>query len=185
MVSFDNETMALIQWGAVISTSLAAAITDLKGRRIPNVLTMPLLAAGFVWAGYKGGLTGIGDSAAACLLLAFPFVFLFIFAGGGAGDAKLMAAIGAWVGLKESVVVLGCVTAAGIALAVFKAIVSKRIKLVFNNVIIALYTMVFAVLGRKMKNLSFEHIEKSEKLTIPYGTAIFAGVCIAGGIVLL
>ena len=32
------------------------------------------------------------------LLLGIPFVILFLIAGGGAGDAKMMAAIGAWVG---------------------------------------------------------------------------------------
>jgi prepilin signal peptidase PulO-like enzyme (type II secretory pathway) len=88
---------ALFQWGVVFGTSLAAAIFDLRSKRIPNALTIPLLVAGLVWATWIGGLSGLGNAAAACFLLALPYVFLFLFAKGGAGDAKLMGAIGAWL----------------------------------------------------------------------------------------
>ena len=97
-----NET--IFQWSVVIVASLAAAAFDLRTRHIPNILTGPLLLSGLIWSGWHGGLAGLGDAAAACAVLAVPFVFMFLFCNGGAGDAKLMAGIGAWLGLAQSVV---------------------------------------------------------------------------------
>jgi len=83
----------------VIAMVLTAAATDLQRRRIPNWLTfgawlvaLPVqmtihgLAAGTsVWA--LGWLTGFGI-----------FLPLYLMRGMAAGDVKLMAAVGAWLG---------------------------------------------------------------------------------------
>jgi len=180
-----------MQWGVVICSSLAAAITDLRRKRIPNVLTMPLLAAGLIWSGWQGGVRGVGESVAACAALAAPFVLLFLFGGGGAGDAKLMGAIGAWLGLEQGIVVLFCVCAAGIVLGLAKAAMNKRLKFVLANVFVSVYTFIVLMLtGRKnteAENRPTEPLnrEKSDDLTMPYGVAIFAGVCLAAGYVFL
>ena len=113
-MSPSDTAAVLLQWGVVIGASLVAAAFDLQTRRIPNALTMPLLLAGLIRAIWLGRLLGLADAAAACFLLAMPFVLLFVFAGGGAGDAKLMGAIGAWLGLAQGMRVLLCVAAAGI-----------------------------------------------------------------------
>ena len=99
-------TMAIFQWGVVIGASLFAVVSDIRQRRIPNALTFPLLAVGLIWAACFGGLAGLLEALGACALLALPYVLLFIFVGGGAGDAKLMGAIGAWLGLRYGLVAL-------------------------------------------------------------------------------
>lgn len=177
----------LPQWGVVIGASLVAAIYDLRERRIPNALTVPLLAAGLVWAAWRGGLSGLANGAAACFLLALPFVLMFLFAGGGAGDAKLMAAIGAWLGLEQGIIVLGCVCVAGGVLGIATAIAKRRLKNVLANIRLSVYSFIVAVLtGKRLRTATNEaRPEQTEKLTIPYGVAIFVGVCAAGGIVLL
>jgi prepilin peptidase CpaA len=177
----------LPQWGVVIGASLVAAIYDLRERRIPNALTVPLLVAGLVWAAWRGGLSGLANGAAACFLLALPFVLMFLFAAGGAGDAKLMAAIGAWLGLEQGIIVLGCVCVAGGVLAIATAIAKRRLKTVMTNIRLSVYSFIVAVLtGRRLRTAANEaRPEQTEKLTIPYGVAIFVGVCAAGGIVLL
>ena len=189
MFSDLDKIMVVCQWGVVIGASLVAAIWDVRTRRIPNLLTLPVLAAGLVWAGFTGGLSGLAEAVVACLLLALPFVLLFLFAGGGAGDAKLMGAIGIWLGLSQGVTVLFCVAAAGIILAVSKAIMTKRFKAVITNVFISVYIFISSVVYSNAKLVMQRQVKdiagRTNVVTVPYGTAIFAGVCMAGSIILL
>ncbi len=188
MFVVNSTIIAAFQWGIVIGASLAAAVIDLRTRRIPNMLTLPVLAAGLVWAGLTGGILGIANAAGACLLLALPFVFLFLFAGGGAGDAKLMGAIGAWLGFSQGVTALLCVVVAGIIFAVAKAAMHRRLKRVTANVFISFYNLMLFVMCFKTQGCVTNRnniVVESDALIVPYGIAIFAGVCTAGGIVLL
>ena len=187
LLSVADERMTVFQWGVVIGVSLVAAVFDLRERRIPNALTMPLLLAGLIRAIWLGRLLGLADAAAACFLLAMPFVLLFVFAGGGAGDAKLMGAIGAWLGLAQGMRVLLCVAAAGIVLAAAKAVMQRRSRVVLTNVFVSVYTFMLSALCHKTKQYIADQdgAEQPYGLTIPYGVAIFAGVCAAGAIILL
>ncbi len=174
----------IFQWGVASGASLIAAVLDLRARRIPNLLCGPLFAAGLMWAAWQGGVGGLGHAFLAGVVLALPFVILFVFAGGGAGDAKLMAAIGAWVGFERVILVLVCVCIAGGVLAIGTAIVKKRLKAVLINILLSIYSFVIAMLGKRGIRSAAEMArpEQMDKLTTPYGVAIFAGVCIAAGI---
>ena len=182
----ENE-IVLLQWGVVICASLIAALLDLRARRIPNLLCLPLFAAGLIWAAWQGGVEGVGYAFLAGVVLALPFVVLFVFAGGGAGDAKLMAAIGAWVGLERVMIVLACVCIAGGVLAIGTAIAKKRLRIVLTNILLSIYSFIIAMLGKRGIKAAAElaRPELMDKLTIPYGAAIFAGVCLAAGIELV
>ena len=103
----------VIQWGVVIVASLVAALWDVRTRRIPNKLTGSLLVSGIAWHAWVGGLPGVGDSLLGCFVASLPFLVLFLYAGGGAGDAKMMGAVGAWLGLAQGVVALVAVVCAG------------------------------------------------------------------------
>ena len=188
----------LFQWGVVIGASLVAAFGDIKTQRVPNALTFPLAAAGLAWAAWQAGVSGVAEAAGACVLLALPYVFLFIFAGGGAGDAKLMGAIGTWLGLKQSVVVLLCVAIAGIVLAIARAISQRRLKFVLSSVLISVYTFLICVAGGRRLKPACERpvcsvpvrasdetpdgVTTNDGLNVPYGVAIALGVCAAAAI---
>lgn len=105
-----------LQWGVVIGASLAAAFSDVRTRRIPNALTLPLLAGGLVTAFAVGGASALADSCAAAVILGTPYLLLFL-RGGGGGDVKLMAALGAWLGVVNGLAVLAAVAVSGIVLA--------------------------------------------------------------------
>jgi prepilin signal peptidase PulO-like enzyme (type II secretory pathway) len=67
-----NTNLPFLQWGVVIGASTAAAVWDLRQRRIPNILTGPLFIGGLVWAIWVGGLAGLGEALVACVILAAP-----------------------------------------------------------------------------------------------------------------
>jgi len=189
----SQQSVAIFQWGVVIGASLIAAFGDVRSRCIPNSLTFPLLAAGLVWSGWFGGVSGLGEAVGACMMLGVPYVLLFVFAGGGAGDAKLMGAIGAWLGLRQALIVLLCVAVAGGVLGLVKAALKRRLKFVLTNVLISFYTFILCVAGGRKPSLADARDdarretgdEESERLEMPYGVAIAAGVCIAAAIVAL
>lgn len=173
---YDNA--AAYQWGVVLGASLIAALWDLKCRRIPNVLTLPLFAAGLLQAALFSGWDGFQSSFAAGVILALPYVVLFLFGGGGGGDAKLMGAIGTWLGLSSGLVVLVFVSLFGILLALLKAAFKGRFFAVLENIRAIVFSfMVFAGTRGRVNTVSdtADAIE-SERMTVPYGPAIFAGV---------
>lgn len=100
-------------WLLLLAACIAATVSDLRTMRIPNWLTLPLFALGVSYWGITKGLPGLGDSLLGALVAGGIFVGAYILAGGGAGDAKLMLALGAWLGLDPAVVLVLGVTFAG------------------------------------------------------------------------
>ncbi len=197
-LDFGDSKIAALQWAVVIGASMFGAVSDVRTRTIPNALTGCVLATGLIWAYLTASFTGLAESAGACVLLALPYLILFIFCKGGAGDAKLMGAIGAWLGLSQGLIVLICVAAAGIVLAVIKAISQKRLKSVLSFVFAYFYGILISLLTRrKLVEGLVLHNRGEEDATvgaeprsscdqnIPYGIAILAGVFTAGILVWL
>ena len=95
---------AYIAFACLCALAATAAGLDVKRARIPNTVTYPAAAAALAfWAlagAAQGGAPGAGVAASRCLLgfgvALIPFLLLFALGGLGGGDAKLMAAFGAW-----------------------------------------------------------------------------------------
>ncbi len=100
-------------WLLLVVAGLVATITDLRAMRIPNWLTFPLFFGGLAYSAITGGLPGLGTSLGGAAIAGGLFLAAYIIAGGGAGDAKMMMAIGAWLGWQPSVVLVLGVTVAG------------------------------------------------------------------------
>ena len=94
--------MQLLTSTAVIVTlccAMIAAITDLTTSKVYNVLTIPMVIAGLIYHSLTGGLIGLAGSFLG-LIIGFGLVMLpFLMGGMGGGDVKLLAGIGAWVGV--------------------------------------------------------------------------------------
>ncbi|MEW6751085.1 MAG: prepilin peptidase [Candidatus Latescibacterota bacterium] len=95
-------------WGTVLLLLLllCCSLTDLRSRRIPNLLTVPSAAAGVVFGGLAAGSAGLWQSTLGLLLAGAVFLVPYGAGGMGAGDVKLMAAVGALVGFPHVVQVL-------------------------------------------------------------------------------
>jgi prepilin peptidase CpaA len=88
---------------AVAATGLGATLWDLRTRRIPNALTLGSAAIAVAFHAIDGGQVralpaAIGWSAAGWMVGLLLFLPLFLLGGLGAGDVKLLAAFGAWLG---------------------------------------------------------------------------------------
>jgi prepilin peptidase CpaA len=184
MQVLENVEVHPVAWAVVCSVALIAAVTDLRSRRIHNVLTVPVFLAGVVWALATGGLAGVGGGVAGAMILGVPFILLFLFAGGGAGDAKLMLAIGPWVGWLGAVVVLAAVSIAGLIFAISWAIMRGQCREVAGNLGTMGVTAIYAAKGV----MRMSDVPRAPKPTaterMPYGLAICAGVWAAAGGVL-
>ncbi len=180
---FDYATS--VQWGVVLGTSLGAAVTDLRSGRIPNWLTLPVAAGGMFCAAVWGGPAGLGDAGAAWALLMLPYFLLFVLGRGGAGDAKMMGAIGAWLGLRAGLMALCCVCIVGGIVAGLRMLCHDERRAILRNVTTSLYVSALALAGgrRTWNLLKTDRQEQAdgrgEEVTIPYGIAIFLGVCLA------
>jgi prepilin peptidase CpaA len=81
-----------------LAVGCAACAWDLRTRRIPNALTLGSALAALAFHAVQGGPPALAASLggwAVGLLLFLPF---FLVGGMGAGDVKLLAALGAWLG---------------------------------------------------------------------------------------
>jgi prepilin peptidase CpaA len=114
--------------------ALVAVGWDLKTRRIPNLLTFGAALAALVVHGYAGGFSGAGMSLAGWLVGAAFFLPFFALGGMGAGDVKLMAALGAWLGPSEIVWVALYSSVAGGVMALVVAAFSGYLKQAFTNI---------------------------------------------------
>jgi prepilin peptidase CpaA len=78
---------------------LIASVTDIWKFKVHNALTLPLLVGGLVYHAASGGWAGLGDSALGMLFGFACLLMFFVMGGMGAGDVKLMAGVGAWLGM--------------------------------------------------------------------------------------
>jgi prepilin peptidase CpaA len=171
-----------LQWGPVLGATLVGAFWDLRTRRIPNLLTGPLLLCGWIESFWVCGGHGLLDSLAATVLLAAPFVLLFAFAGGGAGDAKLMGAIGAWLGVVAGVAVLLSVCLCGMLFAVAFALAKRSLGSALRNVSAGMLGLLHPVFGQgRWRDSGRMMPAAGEGQPMPYGFAIFAGALLVAG----
>lgn len=81
----------------LVGALVAAVWTDVRARRIPNVLTGALVVAGLAASAAGCNPSGLGGALVAVLVALCVWVPLYLLGMLGAGDVKLFAASAAWL----------------------------------------------------------------------------------------
>ncbi len=90
----------------LIAFVLAAAIYDIRYRRIPNWLNLSGLVLGFGLNVLFFHMRGAVTASEGLLFAAAVYLPMYMLRGMGAGDVKLMAAVGALVGPSNWILIL-------------------------------------------------------------------------------
>jgi prepilin peptidase CpaA len=160
---------------AALTLAGLACVTDLRTRRIPNVLTFGgALVAPIYWFATSGGvgfLTSIGGWATGAALF-FP---MFALGGMGAGDVKLAACLGAWLGPSASLYVALYSALAGGVMALAVALATGYFTTALRNVWLLLAH--WRVVGlRPLPELT---LETASAPRLPFALPIAAGAAAA------
>jgi prepilin peptidase CpaA len=167
--------MTTITTGAALIIGAAACITDLHSRRIPNWLTFGAAAAALAFHFANGGQTAAQQAAAGWATGLFLFLPLFLLGGMGAGDVKLLAALGAWLGPAAAFWMAIYASMAGGVLAVVVGLRHNYLGTAFKNVG-ALGKFWWLCGIRPMSSLT---LERGSGPRLAYAIPVFLGMVMA------
>ena len=167
--------MHSIAWWPTLAVLVVAVVTDLRSRRIPNWLVLPFLVAGVLVRGWQHGWSGVGHSLEGMGLGALLFGVLYLMGGMGAGDVKLCAAIGAWIGPMQLIVALVFTGFAGGLMALAWAIRGKFVGELFKGS----GDLIFGLGNRGKKPESKLVLSNPLARKMPYAPAIAVGTLLS------
>ena len=158
--------------GLLLAMLGIAAITDLRSHRIPNwlvsagllaALLVQILGHGFgagSWAWLTGAAAGLA-----------PFLVLYLIGALGAGDAKLMASIGGFVGVQAALHIVVASFLLGGVMAVTIMLTRQRARQTLAGLSARLLWLPF---GWRATATGNDKMETTARL--PYAVAMAAGV---------
>src|SRR4029434_4102192 len=107
----------IVMYLTLASVLCVAVMSDLRTHRIPNVLCAGAFGSGLILQVMWFGSTGLIDGLAGAMTGLLILLPLYAVGGMGAGDVKLMAAVGTFLGLSNALVAGFATLVIGAALA--------------------------------------------------------------------
>jgi len=163
---------------ALIAATIAA-VTDMCWFRIYNVLTFPLIASGIIYHTVLTQTAGFMHSVGGICVGGGVLLLLYVVGGTGAGDVKLMAGVGAWLGAPATfhVLIITCIIGGVYALVLL--ILHGGVSRTVNNLRVMCYQIraLGTHLGPEENTESLVRCGESRRL-IPYGAMIAVGIVV-------
>jgi prepilin peptidase CpaA len=159
----------------VLILGAIACWCDVRTKRIPNLLT---LGGAALAIGYSVGTQGIGGlvpSLGGWLTGAVLFLPMYLLGGMGAGDVKLLACLGAWLGPQTALFVALYASIAGGVMALIVSIATGYLRVATRNLWLLLAH--WRVVG--VRPLAELTLEGSRGPRLPYALPITAGAAAA------
>jgi len=157
----------IIFLAAVLGT---ACVTDVRTKKIPNLLTFPAIAIAVSYHVATTGLQGFFFSAGGMMLGIAMLIIPYLMGGMGAGDVKLMGAVGAALGP-------GGVLMAAILTGIVGGIYAIIVLIQDNTVkaIIRRWGIVLTTVLTKTQHIPVPESDSKKKQSLHYGIAIACG----------
>jgi prepilin peptidase CpaA len=156
---------------------LLAAATDLRNRKIPNWLTLLLILGGIAQSFFASHLAGPGSAVIGVLAgAAIPFL-LFAMGALGAGDVKLMAGVGAWLGPVAALMVFIIAAIVGMIIVIVQAVVEGRLQLLTQNSLAITLSLLH------IREVGSEHVTRTGQSArsldkpLPYAVPVMIATC--------
>jgi prepilin peptidase CpaA len=157
----------------VTITLVVAAIIDGKQLKVPNTITFPLIISGWVFNTAVLGWEGLGMSLLGTVVGLGLLLPAYAIGGMGAGDVKLLAGVGAWVGGTVTFYAF-CVSAiVGGVIAVAMVLFQRGWTKHKNQFLMILNEI--ATVGNPTDLSAIAADRKSSMLLLPYGIPIAIG----------
>lgn len=150
-----------------------AAYIDGKELRVPNWLTFPMILAGLAFNAIVHGWSGAefaGWGIVCGLLTLLP---LYAIGGMGAGDVKLMAGLGAWLGWDVTLWSFAVTVVVGAVMGLIMAARSGRFQHHYTQFYAILAEILRVKNPRTLSSIAAER--KPRMLLLPYGIPICIG----------
>jgi prepilin peptidase CpaA len=157
----------------LIATVAICALMDVRQRRMPNLLTIGALAVALVFRATLGVEALLYGGFGAVLALAV-LVPLFAMGGVGGGDAKLLIAVGAFLGPKGFIVAL---LATAITGGVMAATYATQRGVILPALLNTRGLLTWVVTGGRRGERTTLQMEGA--VSVPYGVAIAVGTLFA------
>lgn len=156
---------------------ILAAFFDMRNRKIPNLLTFPAILVGLAFHFSASGLQGLFFSLKG-LGLGFALLIPFYAGGGmGAGDVKLMAAVGAFVGTLQMLKIFLLTAVSG---GVYALVLMIARGTVLRELRFVMLILGQAVSGGGLAALQTQvNAREDMHYTVPYGLAIAMGTTLS------
>lgn len=151
---------------------IIAAVCDIRSRRIPNKLVFPGALAAIAFHTISPYGIGFLSSMGGLAFGLIAFLPLYMTRAMGAGDVKLMAMVGAFLGPMAALGAIITTLIAGGVLAIASAIRNKSTQRMFNNIKVM---MTYAMVGAATGNRISAEITSISAGKLPYGIAIAIG----------
>lgn len=170
----------LIPSAVVLIALVVATVTDLRKFKIHNLLTLPLLVLGFVYHGIVSGTDGLLFSLWGTLFGGGILLVLFLLGGIGGGDVKLLAGVGAWLGIMVTFWLFNIAAIAAGVYALVLIVKQKRLKQTWLN--LCLMGRRLVLIGRHVgaEEPVDEVAQRSDrrKQLIPFGAMLGIGMLV-------
>ncbi|MCS7239296.1 MAG: A24 family peptidase [Thermoguttaceae bacterium] len=155
---------------------IAGALIDGLALRVPNWLTFPMIFSGWAVGGMVFGWAGLWASILGTLVGLALLIPLYAIGGMGAGDVKLLAGVGAWIGAQHTLWAFVASVLCGGLLALLLAVYRGQFRQFVMNMRLIAAEILFVRDVRLLAKLASER--KRQAILLPYGIPIALG-CIS------
>lgn len=153
---------------------IIAAYIDGKQLRVPNWLTYPMVFAGIIYNTYTHGWHGLfGIALLGMVVGLLTLLPLYAVGGMGAGDVKLMAGIGAWLGWQVTLWAFVATVIVGAVMAICMVLYKRGFEKHYTNFLNILGEWMTIRNPRELSKIAAER--KPTMFLLPYGIPICIG----------